>query len=87
MVFPRKFFVLCCCNRNIAIGRHLSPVKMRHHVIMFWTMSMSACRPVAENILRGAFFWPGLLTASHFPVTGRSRDLHKKVSSLGRKGS
>ena len=39
------------------------------------TATLSLGRRKYLAILRGAFFWPGLLTASHFPVTGRSRDL------------
>ena len=51
MVFPRKFFVLCCCNRNIAIGRHYLFVTSENasscHHALDYSMSMSACRPVA----------------------------------------
>ena len=36
MVFPR--IILCSLQSAIA-AIYLSPVKMRHHVIMLWTMS------------------------------------------------
>ena len=44
MVFPRIFLCSLLQSPQSAIGRHLaiyylSPVKMRHHVIMLWTMS------------------------------------------------